>query len=242
VICIVVPYRDREEHLAKFLPTMTEFIARERLKARIIVVEQTPANPFNRGQVKNIGFILSGMYEPKCVVFHDVDYLPIQADYSKPKTGWAHLVSTGAEVIRDPRGFDLRHDVQEFAGGAVAFTPKAFLAVNSYPNSYWGWGFEDEDMKRRAVVAGIRLEKRRGSFQVLPHENEGADMKDGQPVPSEAHIRNGIQLANRYPPDMPPAIWRDTSRLDTDGVRTIKVQAVARSALNQIAEKVTVHV
>ena len=34
-------------------------------------------------------------------------------------------------------------------GGVTSFTKQNFLKVNGYPNKYYGWGAEDDDMYRR---------------------------------------------------------------------------------------------
>src|SRR5690348_11136387 len=76
---IVVPYRDRNLHLIEFVRHMTKRFK----EAQIVVIEQVPGKPFNRGKLLNIGFIeFVGEY----YAFHDVDMLPIRADYSYPES------------------------------------------------------------------------------------------------------------------------------------------------------------
>jgi N-terminal region of glycosyl transferase group 7 len=57
---IIVPYRDRKQHLDVFLPYMRNFFRTDNLNSkiscRILIVEQIPGLPFNRGAIKNIGF------------------------------------------------------------------------------------------------------------------------------------------------------------------------------------------
>src|SRR3954465_1717315 len=79
---VVIPYRDREEHLSVLLPHLSAYLA-SRFMARILVVQQEDGGPFNRGLLCNIGFQLL-CDEIDHVCFHDVDYLPIDADYSDP--------------------------------------------------------------------------------------------------------------------------------------------------------------
>ena len=63
------------------------------------VVQQEHGLEFNRGLMKNIGYSLS---KNACdyICFHDVDYLPIWADYSEPN-GFAPIVWYGAEQNTD---------------------------------------------------------------------------------------------------------------------------------------------
>ena len=95
---IVVPYRNRAEHLSQFIPHMLSYFSRDKLDKAISftinIVEQVSPSLFNRGKLKNAGFDLTrknGDY----VCFHDVDYLPIWADYSwSPKSRPADLAWT----------------------------------------------------------------------------------------------------------------------------------------------------
>ena len=84
-LAIVVPYRDRAEHLAKFVPHMLAYFERDKLDRQIAVtiniIEQKGDAPFNRGRLANCGFLLTKK-ESDYVCIHDVDYLPMWADYS----------------------------------------------------------------------------------------------------------------------------------------------------------------
>ena len=39
-LAIIVPYRDREEHLAQFVPHMDKFLSDKKIDYKIFVVEQ----------------------------------------------------------------------------------------------------------------------------------------------------------------------------------------------------------
>ena len=54
-----------------------------------------------------------------------------------------------------------------------------FARVDGYSNGYWGWGFEDNDLKCRFDAAGIAFQRRKGTYQPLDHEHAGltVDMK-----------------------------------------------------------------
>jgi hypothetical protein len=79
-LAIVVPYRDREEHLRRFLPAMESSDLLEGIDYEILIVEQEDGKPFNRGKLLNIGAIQSHTASYYC--FHDVDMLPVVSDYS----------------------------------------------------------------------------------------------------------------------------------------------------------------
>src|SRR5215813_1806138 len=84
-LAIVVPYRNRPRHLVAFMQRITNYFRREKLDRHIAtsihIVEQQGDALFNAGKLRNAGFSLAAK---TCdyVCFHDVDYLPIWADYS----------------------------------------------------------------------------------------------------------------------------------------------------------------
>ena len=91
-LSIIVPYRDRESHLQKFIPHMenSEFLSD--LEFEILIVEQEEGKPFNRGKLLNVGAIESPKASYYC--FHDVDMLPQVSDYS-PISNPTHLAEIG---------------------------------------------------------------------------------------------------------------------------------------------------
>ena len=37
----------------------------------------------------------------------------------------------------------------QYFGGVSALTPDQYLKMNGFPNEYWGWGGEDDDIFNR---------------------------------------------------------------------------------------------
>jgi N-terminal region of glycosyl transferase group 7/N-terminal domain of galactosyltransferase len=165
-LAIVVPYRNRVEHLEKLLPHFNAYFTRDKLDRRLAVsvhvVEQSGDAPFNRGMIKNCGYTLAKA-DADYVCFHDVDYLPIWADYA-----WS---APPARLIW--HGLTLREDWDRFFGGVVLFDNAAFESVNGYPNAYWGWGPEDLELGLRCDVAGLGFERRDGTYMALAHAHAG---------------------------------------------------------------------
>ena len=165
-LAIVVPYRDRAEHLRNFVPHVSAYFQRDKLDRfipfSIHVIEQRGTALFNRGKLKNCGYMLA-RDSADYFAFHDVDYLPIWADYS-----WS---PTPARLVW--HGLHLAEDWENFLGGVVLFDKAAFERINGYPNSYWGWGFEDAELCLRCKVTGLAFEKRDGTYQPLPHAHAG---------------------------------------------------------------------
>jgi len=84
-LAIIVPYRNRAEHLRQFVPHVATYFQRDKLDRNIPisihVVEQSGNAAFNRGRILNCGYVLA-RESADYVCFHDVDYLPVWTDYS----------------------------------------------------------------------------------------------------------------------------------------------------------------
>ena len=43
----------------------------------------------------------------------------------------------------------------KYFGGIVAFSVQQFRLINGFPNNFWGWGGEDDEMMKRIDEARI---------------------------------------------------------------------------------------
>lgn len=186
---IVVPYRDRQEHLDIFIPHMRRFFRTDKLNSeidcRILIVEQTAGLPFNRGAIKNIGFTYLAL-QLDYVCFHDVDLLPISADYQRSSNP-AMIVSQGLDFSPD--------FIKQLFGGVVIIEKEHFERANGHSNDYWGWGFEDVDIRERLLRINLLPEHRQGHFIKLPHVDEGS-LPGG--APTQNHIKNKALYVNQW--------------------------------------------
>lgn len=175
---IVIPYRHREAHLKQLLPHLISYFRRDvgsrKIKPLIVVSEQTDAGKFNRGWCRNAGALAVGNFcDYFC--FHDVDYLPMWADYSyssKP----LRIVRWGADghLVRTEGNNGLRITMPaDYFSGVVLLDKGQFLNVNGYSNLYQGWGYEDGDLQARLKVLGLKTGVRDGTFRPLDHDSEG---------------------------------------------------------------------
>ncbi len=189
-LSIIVPYRDRPEHLRVFSKQLLKYFKHDKedhkIPLTVTVVEQQPDTPFNAGMLKNIGAHITGKADYFC--FHDVDYLPVWADYSYA-TMPTRIVWQGAHVRPYAPGGEIGaiHVRETFWGGVVAVNKADLIRANGYSNEYWGWGSEDDDFRNRLEVEGCTIEHRDGYFQPLEHENSG-HTPSGEPKP--VGIRN----------------------------------------------------
>lgn len=141
---VVIPYRDRLEQLELFKKSMKHYLHAKGIPYEIIIVEQDWAKIFNRGKLLNIGYKVANSLLCDYVVFHDIDMIPLNVDYSYEEAP-IHLATQ-------------RLDFDEYFGGVTLFPSQLFEKINGYSNEYWGWGFEDDDLLYRCKVNNIPLD------------------------------------------------------------------------------------
>jgi hypothetical protein len=150
-LAIIVPYRDRQDHLDVFVPHMREFLKDKDIEYDIFIIEQSDDRPFNYGKLCNAA-VKEISEEYTYFAFHDIDMLPIsdECDYSWPEVP-THL-ATNVE------SHDNKLPYPQYFGGVVLINREDFEDVNGYSNEYYGYGFEDLDLLYRIERAGLPLE------------------------------------------------------------------------------------
>lgn len=153
---VIVPYRDRHEHLVTWTREVKHFLNSKNINYNIIIVEQDNSSAFNRGMLCNIGFQNAVKRGCNYVVFHDVDMIPVDVDYS--------YSNTPVHLFNDQLDFD------SYFGGMTMFTVEDFKKINGFSNLYWGWGFEDDDLRYRCALHSINIGSPVSINEDLPRE------------------------------------------------------------------------
>jgi hypothetical protein len=149
---IIVPYRNRYRQLIHFKKAIKEYFSTKDIEYKVIVVEQDDAKAFNRGKLLNIGAIRAKDLGCDYVVFHDVDMIPVNVDYSYSDTP-VHLASNFVYGYEDQESSGVHFE--GYFGGVTMFPLSLFEDINGYSNDYWGWGFEDDDLFHRVKTVGL---------------------------------------------------------------------------------------
>jgi hypothetical protein len=113
----------------------------------------------------------------------------------------------------------VKHNLDLFFGGAIIVPNSVFRAVNGYSNDYWGWGFEDEDIKARFAAAGIARSRRKGTFLPLVHDSEGLKL---DATPSPIALVNQQLMQERWAAGLP---------MESDGLATLTFEVIGRASL-----------
>ena len=165
---VIVPYRNRLDQLNVFLKHIRTYFDLSDIDYEIIVVNQDNAKQFNRGMLLNIGFVEAKKLRCDYVVFHDVDMLPLEVDYSYSDVP-LHL-ATGFELEKNEKKREL---FDQYFGGVTMFPVELFIKINGYSNKYWAWGYEDTDLLLRCEQKGIELD----TFQLKNYGRKGKTLK-----------------------------------------------------------------
>ena len=138
---ILIPYRNREEHLKYFLENTAPKLKERIENLEILIIEQSDDGKlFNRGKVLNVGFKYYDNDEYYYIT-QDVDTNP------KHETAFYHYKNEIPNFF-----FRIYSSFCNTLGGIVKFKGNIFREVNGFPNNYWGWGQEDIVLMRRAQI------------------------------------------------------------------------------------------
>uniref|UniRef100_S4RP30 Beta-1,4-galactosyltransferase n=1 Tax=Petromyzon marinus TaxID=7757 RepID=S4RP30_PETMA len=169
-VAIIIPFRHRDEHLKHWLYYLHPVLQRQRVEYGVYVLNQFGEGMFNRAKLMNIGYVEALKDAPyDCFIFSDVDLVPMDDRnlyrcYDNPR----HF-----SVAMDKFSFRLPYN--SYFGGVSGLSKAQYLKINGFPNEYWGWGGEDDDIYNRVVVQGMRLSRPDGSlgrYRMVKHARD----------------------------------------------------------------------
>jgi SAM-dependent methyltransferase len=148
-VAIIVPFRDlhaaqkRSAHLKQFIPFMVSYLSTARISFRIFIVEQSnDGKKFNRGKLLNTGFDIAKKEGYTSFIYHDVDLLP--SENLLP-----YYATYPQQPIHIARVWERYNANPHYCGGIASFNKADFERINGFPNNFWGWGGEDDEMQLR---------------------------------------------------------------------------------------------
>uniref|UniRef100_W5MCA9 Beta-1,4-galactosyltransferase n=1 Tax=Lepisosteus oculatus TaxID=7918 RepID=W5MCA9_LEPOC len=167
---VIIPHRNREHHLKYLLYYLHPFLQRQQLNYGIYVIHQAGNYTFNRAKLLNVGF-KEAMKEEEwtCMFYHDVDLIP--EDDRNLYTCDRH--PKHVSIAMDKFGYKLPYNT--YFGGVSALTPEQYLKMNGFPNNYWGWGGEDDDIAVRVALSGMLISRpsvQVGRYKMIKHEHD----------------------------------------------------------------------
>lgn len=223
-LTIVIPFRDREAHLAALLPPLTTMLEQQGVRHRILVVEQESGRLFNRGKLINVGMhFAADCSDYYCI--HDVDAVPLVADYRCPSQP-LRLVNK----IHTEQGIEMRTDY--YLSGAVSVRKEQAFAAGGFSNDYWGWGKEDDDFFFRLLLAGcLCFYDMLGEFRDLPNPKSQQVVRKSPSTPP--HVRENRKRRSQ--------LLRGQVDPMRDGLATLTYEVLAQEQ-HEAYEKILVRI
>ncbi|XP_068565588.1 beta-1,4-galactosyltransferase 1-like [Cebidichthys violaceus] len=169
-VAIIIAFRNRHEHLTHWLHYLHPILIRQQLDYTVYVINQDGEGVFNRAKLMNAGFVEAMKeYDYDCFVFSDVDLVPMDDRnlyrcFDNPR----HLA-----VAMDKFNFHLPYN--GYFGGVSSLSKSQFLKINGFPNTYWGWGGEDDDIYNRIYFRGMSISRPdsvKGKYRMVKHSRD----------------------------------------------------------------------
>lgn len=165
----------------------------------VYVINQDGEGVFNRAKLMNAGYVEAlKEYDYECFVFSDIDLVPLDDRnlyrcFNNPR----HLA-----VAMDKFNYQLPYNT--YFGGVSSMSKEHYLKINGFPNTYWGWGGEDDDIYRRVIFRGMSISRPdfvTGKYKMIKHNRD----KHNDPNPKN-----------------PGKLSQTQSTMDRDGINTLK--------------------
>ncbi len=161
----IVPYRDRKQQYEFFSNHMKQ-ILEDVNDYKIAYIHQQDERSFNRGAMKNIGFLIikelyPNDYKDITLIFNDIDTMPYTKNFLQ--------YDTKRGIIKHFYGYKWT------LGGIVSIKGFDFEKLNGFPN-FWAWGYEDNLLNARAKSNNIIID--RSQFYHIMDKNI-LQLKDG---------------------------------------------------------------
>uniref|UniRef100_A0A8B9TQ18 Beta-1,4-galactosyltransferase n=1 Tax=Anas platyrhynchos TaxID=8839 RepID=A0A8B9TQ18_ANAPL len=163
--------RQKVHHLKYWLHYLHPILRRQKVAYGIYIINQYGEDTFNRAKLLNVGFLeaLKDDEEYDCFIFSDVDLIPMD-DRNLYR------------CYEQPRHFAVGCPTAGYFGGVSGLSKSQFLKINGFPNEYWGWGGEDDDIFNRISLNGMKVSRpdiRIGRYRMIKHERD----KHNEPNP-----------------------------------------------------------
>jgi hypothetical protein len=234
-MALIIPYRNRKEHLEKFIPYITDYLNKQNINFEIIIVEQVDTKPFNRAKLLNIGAIYASS-NIDYFVFHDIDLLPENIDYR-----YCNYSLKPFTFIENYDG-QCREYQEKTYGGVTIVPKKVFFDINGFSNNYQQWGSEDDDFHMRHLLKGhMTLYDTKGKLKNLGHPSSLTRDVYGNYVKEKSILKQNKKLRKKNKQRF-SLLKRGIIKQDDDGVtqlQKLQISIEKISKLNYLLLRVT---
>lgn len=175
-VAVIIPFRNRHEHLTYWLSYLHPILQRQQLDYGIYVINQRGQGKFNRAKLMNVGYAEAlKEYDYDCFVFSDVDLVPMDDRNTYGCFGQPRHLSVAIDK------FHFKLPYMRSFGGVSSLSKQQYLTINGFSNSYWGWGGEDDDIANRVVLRGMSISRPNsllGRYRMIRHGRDAHNEAD----------------------------------------------------------------
>tara|TARA_B100000900_G_scaffold408736_1_gene423486 strand:- start:1090 stop:1872 length:783 start_codon:yes stop_codon:yes gene_type:complete len=149
-LVFIIPYRDRPLQLDFFKRHMKYILEDyDENDYQVFFIHQKDSRSFNRGAMKNIGFLVVKDLYPEdykniTLVFNDLDTLPYVKNFLD--------YDTTHGVVKHFYG------VTQTLGGIFTIKANDYERIHGFPN-FWSWGYEDNMIYNRAKLMRLTIDR-----------------------------------------------------------------------------------
>nr|XP_020462131.1 beta-1,4-galactosyltransferase 2-like [Monopterus albus] len=209
-VALIIPFRNRYDHLRHWLYYLHPILKRQQVDYTVYIINQDGEGVFNRAKLMNVGYAEAmKQYDYDCFVFSDIDLIPLDDRnlyrcFESPR----HLA-----VAMDKFNFNMPYDT--FFGGVSSLSRDQYLKINGFPNTYWGWGGEDDDIHERIKSRGMTISRpdlATGKYKMIRHQRD---------------------LHNEANPNNPFKLRLASLNMNADGINSLRytVKAIVKDVL-----------
>jgi len=196
-VALIIPHRNRVDHLKELMTRLDAFnLGSHTLD--VYVIDQNNSEKFNRGLLLNIGFYLAEKQHYDRYIFHDVDSYPDEILFPQ----YFQFLDDSVHFASPSLGY--KYTYPEFLGGVEGFTEEDYKTINGFPNTFFGWGGEDDALYNRLAAENITMYRpTKGKYILADHEqakgNEKNQLKYENVLEDLAHYKeNGVEQLPQY--------------------------------------------
>jgi len=175
-IAIIVPERNRLEHLQKFINWINKLNKLSNHNFDLYIINQNNFDKFNRGILLNIGYYIAKknkLYQR--YILHDVDSYPDQDLFN------LYFSDLDKNIHFASPHLGYKYNFENFLGGVFGIKSDDFEKINGFPNNFFGWGGEDDSFYNRLAINNIKVYRpSKGKYYLEEHD---------KPKPNELNIK-----------------------------------------------------
>jgi hypothetical protein len=152
-MAILVPFRNnkvenRQLHYKAFIKHMIKLLDYMKIISDqhilVVIIEQSNDDKkFNRGKLLNIGYKYIKKKGYDYIITHDIDMYPNNNAFKYYRVYPKNPIHIADRVDKK------KYNYEYFMGGILSISNTDFENCNGYPNNFWGWGGEDDELYKR---------------------------------------------------------------------------------------------